>query len=47
MGRPREISAEERADLIRQGYRPIEIGVPDVTSEAYLREATRPGKGCG
>ena len=35
MGRPREISAEERADLINQGYRPIEIWVPDMTSEAF------------
>lgn len=35
MGRPREISAEERADLIRQGYRPVEIWVPDMTSEIF------------
>ncbi|CDZ57600.1 antitoxin MazE-like protein [Neorhizobium galegae] len=41
MGRPREISAEERAELIRQGYRPIEIWVQDTTSEAYRREAER------
>ena len=41
MGRPREISPEERAELIRQGYRPIEIWIPDTTSEAYLREAAR------
>lgn len=41
MGRPREISAEERAELIRQGYRPIEIWVPDTTSEAYRKEAAR------
>ena len=41
MGRPREISPEERAELIRQGYRPVEIWVPDPTSEAYLKEARR------
>lgn len=41
MGRPREISPEERAELIRQGYRPIEIWVPDPTNEVYLREARR------
>ncbi|CAN7423675.1 antitoxin MazE-like protein [Neorhizobium sp. LjRoot104] len=39
MGRPREISPEERAELIRQGYRPIEIWVPDLTSEAFRRQA--------
>jgi len=41
MGRPREISPEERAELIRQGYRPVEIWVPDTTSEAYQQEAAR------
>ncbi|CDN55047.1 Hypothetical protein RG1141_CH27100 [Neorhizobium galegae bv. officinalis bv. officinalis str. HAMBI 1141] len=41
MGRPREISPEERAELIRQGYRPIEIWVPDTTSKAYRQEAAR------
>ena len=35
MGRPREISAQEREELIRQGYRPVEIWVPDVSSEAF------------
>ncbi|CAN7426349.1 antitoxin MazE-like protein [Neorhizobium tomejilense] len=39
MGRPREISPEERAELIRQGYRPIEIWVPDLTNEAFRRQA--------
>lgn len=41
MGRPRELSQEERADLRRRGYRPVEIWVPDVTSEAYRNEAAR------
>jgi len=41
MGRPREISPEERAELIRQGYRPIEVWVPDTTSETYRKEAAR------
>ncbi|MBD0414681.1 antitoxin MazE-like protein [Oryzicola mucosus] len=41
MGRPREISQEERAELIRQGYRPIEIWVPDTTTDVYRREAAR------
>ncbi|PTM92807.1 antitoxin MazE-like protein [Mycoplana dimorpha] len=37
MGRPREISPEERAELIRQGYRPVEIWVPDLTSETFRK----------
>ena len=41
MGRPRELTAQERADLIRQGYRPVEIWVPDLSNEAYRKEATR------
>ncbi len=38
MGRPREISPEERADLIRRGYRPAEIWVPDLTSATFHRQ---------
>lgn len=44
MGRPREISPEERAELIRQGYRPVEIWVPDLDNEtirAQLAEEAR------
>ena len=41
MGRPAELSPEERADLIRRGYRPVEIWVPDTDSEAYRKEAAR------
>jgi Protein of unknown function (DUF3018) len=41
MGRPREITPEERAELIEKGYRPVEIWVPDATNEAYLTEARR------
>ena len=33
MGRPRELSPEERADLLRRGYRPVEIWVPDLDPE--------------
>ena len=40
MGRPREISREEQAELIRQGYRKIEIWVPDLGSEVFRRQAT-------
>ncbi|OLP52545.1 hypothetical protein BJF92_02950 [Rhizobium rhizosphaerae] len=29
MGRPRELTGDERAELLRQGYRPVEIWVPE------------------
>jgi Protein of unknown function (DUF3018) len=44
MGRPRELSQEERDDLLRRGYRPIELWVPDVGNEtmrAQLEEEAR------
>lgn len=41
MGRPRELSQEERDALIRRGYRPVEIWVPDTSSQAYLQDAQR------
>lgn len=44
MGRPRELSQEERADLLRRGYRPIELWVPDLDNEtmrAQLEEEAR------
>ena len=44
MGRPRELSPEERADLLRRGYRPVEVWVPDVDPEnlrARLQEEAR------
>jgi hypothetical protein len=44
MGRPRELSQEERDDLLRRGYRPIEIWVPDMSSDASRKEAARQTK---
>lgn len=44
MGRPTELSPEERADLIRRGYRPVEFWVPDIENaalSAQLREEAR------
>ena len=38
MGRPREVSEEERAELIRKGYRPIEVWVPDLDNEAVRKK---------
>lgn len=41
MGRPREISDEQRARLMERGFRPIEVWVPDAQNPAYLAEAAR------
>ena len=44
MGRPRELSPEEREDLLRRGYKPVEIWVPDLENEvvrAQLAEEAR------
>lgn len=41
MGRQLEMTPEERAALIRQGYKPVEIWVPDIESETYRKEAAR------
>lgn len=48
MGRPRELSPDERAELLRQGYRPVEVWVPDMENEEVIRrlldEASRVAK---
>ncbi|WP_111222559.1 antitoxin MazE-like protein [Rhizobium tumorigenes] len=41
MGRPREISPEERAELVSQGYRPVEIWVPDLSNEIFRRQVQK------
>ncbi len=41
MGRPTELSPDERAELLRQGYRPVEVWVPDFSSASYRAEAAR------
>lgn len=37
MGRPKELTDEERAELIAKGYRPVEMWIPDL-SKAEVRE---------
>jgi hypothetical protein len=37
MGRPRELTEEEKADLLARGYKPVEMWVPDL-SKAEVRE---------
>ena len=41
MGRPRELTQEERERLRRQGFRPVEVWVPDFENKAYRAEALR------
>ncbi|HEV7252231.1 MAG TPA: antitoxin MazE-like protein [Mesorhizobium sp.] len=31
MGRPRELSETEKAKLLAEGYRPVEVWLPDLT----------------
>lgn len=38
------MTPEERASLLRQGYKPVEIWVPDIESAAYRKEAARQAK---
>ena len=40
MGRPREVTEEERAELINEGCRPVEVWVPDLTDASVLARAT-------
>jgi hypothetical protein len=44
MGRPRELTDEERAELIAKGYRPVEVWVPDMTDPAVLAQADAEAK---
>jgi hypothetical protein len=37
MGRRKELTQEERQDLLAKGYRPIEIWVPDLENEAVRK----------
>lgn len=39
MGRPRELTDAERAELIAKGYRPVEVWVPDIWSDEVWEQA--------
>jgi hypothetical protein len=39
MGRPRELTETERAELIAKGYRPVEVWVPDLSDPVLLAQA--------
>jgi hypothetical protein len=44
MGRPKELTGEERRQLISQGYRPVEIWVPDMSDPEVLARADAEAK---
>ena len=35
MGRPKELTEEQRADLLARGFRPVEVWVPDWESPDF------------
>ena len=44
MGRPRELTEEQRAELLAKGYKPVEVWVPDIDSEAFWKALEQEGK---
>ena len=44
MGRPRELTNEEREELLAKGYKPVEVWVPDVDSEAFWKALEKEGE---
>jgi hypothetical protein len=44
MGRPRELTDEERQKLIAEGYRPVEMWVPDMSDPEVLARADAEAK---
>jgi len=38
MGRPRELTEEERQDLLAKGYRPVEVWLPDLWSDELWKQ---------
>ncbi|RLP27183.1 DUF3018 family protein [Mesorhizobium sp. YM1C-6-2] len=44
VGRPRELTAEERRQLISEGYRPVEMWVPDLSDPQLLAKADAEAK---
>ncbi|GGE23954.1 hypothetical protein GCM10011390_49180 [Aureimonas endophytica] len=44
MGRPRELSDTERAELLAKGYRPVELWVPDLSDPDLRALAVEEGQ---
>ena len=38
MGRPRELTEEERQKLLAEGYRPVEVWLPDLWSDEVWKQ---------
>lgn len=41
MGRPRELTDAERAELIAKGYRPVEMWIPDLSRDEVRERLQR------
>ena len=44
MGRPRELSEEERAEMLAKGFKPVEVWVPDLSDPAIYALAEAEAK---
>ena len=44
MGRPKELTEAQKADLLARGYRPYEVWLPDVNSEEFWRKMQKEGE---
>jgi len=44
MGRPQELTPEQRAELLARGYRPVEIWLPDFTNPELRAQAVAEAK---
>ena len=44
MGRPKELTEEERQELLAKGYRPVEIWVPDFDNPEIRKQLEREAK---
>lgn len=43
MGRPKELTEEERAELLKRGLRPFEVWLPDVNSQEFWHQLEKEG----
>jgi hypothetical protein len=41
MGRPQELTQDQRNQLLNQGFRPVEVWVPVAENDVFLKEAKR------
>jgi hypothetical protein len=43
MGRPKELTEQEKAELRAKGFRPFEVWLPDVYSEEFWQQLAKEG----